>query len=75
MKKRNLFALLSAVLMMGTACTHEEPNGGNGVEVAATKFVVAATSSEATYLLTMDNLKTGATSIYGNGYEIGRAHV
>lgn len=73
MKKRNLFALLSAVLMMGTACTHEEPNGGNGVEVAATKFVVAATSSEATYLLTMDNLKTGATSIYGNGYEVDNA--
>ena len=73
MKKRNLFSLLSALLIMTTACTNDEPNGGNNVQTAATKYVVAATSSEATYLLTLDDLSSGESTIYGNGYEVDNA--
>lgn len=84
MKKRNLFVGIAATLIGSiglTGCSENDVidgnggNGGNGSgqESGGSKYIVAGTSSEATYLLSTDHLDSGEVSIVGNGMEVDNA--
>lgn len=64
--------VMGAVITLGaviTACSDESstPAVGDG---SNSKYIVAGTSSEATYLLATDRLDAGSVSIVGNGLEV-----
>lgn len=77
-RKQLLFNVLGAVALgfSAQACSDDyassNGNGGNG-EFTGSKYVIAGTSSEATYLLTADNLNEGEVSLVGNGMEVDNA--
>lgn len=84
MKKRNLLWGIAASLLFGmatTACSEDDPlesgggNNGNGGNTSGSgsRYIVAGTSSEATYLLATDRLDEGEASIVGNGMEVDNA--
>lgn len=84
MKNRNLFYGIAAGLLLGmvtTACSEDDPleggggNNGNGgtTSGSGSRYIVAGTSSEATYLLATDQLNEGEVSIVGNGMEVDNA--
>lgn len=84
MKKRNLLVGIAASMMLGmvtTACSEDDTldggggnngNGGNTTDTGS-KYIIAGTSSEATYLLATDKLDEGEVSIVGNGMEVDNA--
>lgn len=54
-----------------TACSEENHSiGGSGGDGSQSKYIVAGTSSEATYLLATDRLDAGEVSIVGHGLEV-----
>ena len=72
MKKSVLLTLCAASLLF-TACEKNNNSGITGDAVSTSKYVTAATSSEATYLLTSDALTEGRLSINGDGLEVDNA--
>lgn len=83
MKKKNLLWGIAASLLLGmttTACSEDDTiegggNSGNGGSAggSGSRYIVAGTSSEATYLLATERLDEGQASIVGNGMEVDNA--
>lgn len=77
MKKKNALWAAAAMIgaVVGTACSDETENPTTGPTpgAATAQYVVAATSGEATYLLTTDELGAGQASIVNAGMEVDNA--
>ena len=76
MEFKKLISLFAAGIVVATSCTEDDNKFSVDVEEGSglSKFVIAATSSVATYLLPIDNLEDGeATYRNGAGYEVENA--
>lgn len=73
MKKNILFGSALAALMLTAACSTEELGSGSKTPYTGAKFVVAATSADATYLLSMSSVTEGEASIKQSGTEVDNA--
>lgn len=73
MKNKIYFTAAALGLIFMSACSNEGIDNGGKTPTEATKFVVAATSSEATYLLAMNSVSGGEASNVGSGTEVDNA--
>ncbi len=71
---KSLFAAISTIILV-SACNKEISSIGDNIDNGNkdSQFVIAGTSSEATYLLTLNSITSGEASIIGNGYEVDNA--
>lgn len=75
MRKRNLWGTIAAAIAItisATGCSEENDGQQNGPDTTTgnnSKYVIAGTSSDATYLMTTDKLNEGVLSSINNGFE------
>lgn len=76
MKMRNLSWVVITLMFSGifTSCSDDTTNfGGGNSDGVQSQYIIAASSSEATYLLQTDKLNEGEMTIVNNGMEVDAA--
>lgn len=73
-KNKTLIAILFCAALFAVSCSEKiNDDGGSKAPTEVSKFIVAATSADATYLLSINDLTSGEATIIGNGMEVDNA--